>query len=143
MAKEILTALKLQIPAGQATVGQKLAQALSPHGVNAGEFVTQFNEKTSKEFESGIILRVNLTIFADRTFKFEIKGSPTSELIKRAIKLKAGSGRPNLEKVGRLSKAQVEEIAQAKLVDLNTRSLEEAMKIVAGTARQMGVDVEK
>jgi large subunit ribosomal protein L11 len=143
MAKEILTVLKLQVPAGQATVGQKLAQALSPHGVNAGEFVTQFNEKTSKDFESGLILRVTLTIFADRTFKFDLKGAPTSELIKRAIKLKAGSGRPNLDKVGKLSQAQLEEIAKAKLVDLNTRSLEDAIKTVEGTARQMGVEIQK
>jgi large subunit ribosomal protein L11 len=142
MAKEIIQTVKLQVPAGRATPGPPLGPALSQYGVNAGEFSNQFNEKT-KEMQNGLVLRVLMTIYNDRTFKFEIKGSPASELIKQALKKQKGSGKPNLQKIGKLTRAQVEEIAKEKMVDLNTRTLEEATKIIEGTARQMGVEVEK
>ena len=141
MAKKIQEVVNLQVPAGRATAGPPLGPALSQYGVNAGEFVNQFNEKTQDQ-PNGLILKVIMNIYEDRSFSFEVGGAPTSELIRRALKIEKGSPTPNVKKVGTLSQKQLEEIAQEKMEELNTRDIEQAKKTVAGTAKQMGIEVE-
>lgn len=142
MAKKKVTALiKLQCPAGKATPAPPIGPALGPHGVSAPEFVKQFNDRTSK-LEAGLIIPVVIEVYADRTFSFILKTPPAAVLIKKALKLESGSKLPHKEKVGKLTKAQLKEIAETKLPDLSANDVEAAMKIVAGTARSMGVTVE-
>src|SRR5436309_12245490 len=138
--KKIQTTIKLQLAAGKATPAPPVGTALGPHGVNIMEFCKQFNAKTSKE-PDGMIIPVLVTIYTDRTFTFITKTPPASELLKRAAGIVKGSAEPNRNKVGKVTKKQVEEIAKAKLVDLNTTNLEAAVRTVAGTARNMGIEV--
>ena len=142
MAKKILTVIKLQIPGGQANPAPPVGPALGQHGVNIMEFCKAFNSKTSAKDQEGLIIPVVITIFADRSFTFITKTPPVPVLIKRAVNLAKGSAEPNRAKVGRLSQAQLRSIAETKLVDLNARDVEQAMKVIAGTARSMGVEVE-
>ena len=140
MAKEIKKIIKITIPAGQATMAPPIGPTLAPYGINAGEFCNQFNEQTREA--NGILTPVVLTIYEDRTFSFITKTPPTSELIRRKIKIKAGSGKPNLEKVGKLSKEQIMKIVEIKMPDLNTSDPEQAAKIIVGTAKQMGIETD-
>ncbi len=141
MAKKILTMIKLQIPGGQANPAPPVGPALGQHGVNIMEFCKAFNAQTTDQ--NGRIIPVEITVFEDRSFTFITKTPPAAVLIKEALRLEKGSGEPNREKVGVLTRKQVEDIAQTKLVDLNARDIEAAMKIVEGTARSMGVDVAR
>lgn len=140
MAKKVLTLIKLQIPAGQANPAPPVGPALGQHGLNIQEFCTAFNDKTKDKM--GDIIPVEITVFEDRSFSFIMKTPPAAELIKKAAKIKKGSGKPLTEKVATITKAQVKEIAEIKLPDLNTDEVEQAMKIIEGTARQMGVEVK-
>jgi large subunit ribosomal protein L11 len=140
MAKKIQTTVKLQLPAAKATPAPPVGTALGPHGVNIMDFCKQFNAKTSKE-PDGMIIPVLVTIYTDRTFTFITKTPPASELLKRAAGVIKGSAEPNRNKVGKVTKKQVAEIAKAKLVDLNTTSLDSAIRTVMGTARNMGLEV--
>ncbi len=140
MAKKIKTILKLNLPAGEATPAPPVGPALGQHGVPIMDFIKEYNARTSKM--KGQVIPAVITVYQDRTFTFITKLPPVAAMIKKKISLVKGSGKPNTEKVGKLSKKQVEEIAKEKLGDLNTDSLEQGMKIVAGTARSMGVDVE-
>ena len=141
MAKKIQTTVKLQLPAAKATPAPPVGTALGPHGVNIMDFCKQFNAKTGKEPE-GMIIPVLVTIYSDRTFTFVTKTPPASELLKRAAGIVKGSAEPNRTKVAKLTRKQVEDIARVKLVDLNTTSLEAAVRTVMGTARNMGIEVE-
>ncbi len=141
MAKEIEAMIKLQIPAGKATPAPPIGPALGQKGINIMQFCNEFNQKTKDQ--DGIILPVIITVYKDKSFTFEIKTPPVSELIKRTLKIEKGSGEPNKNKVGRLTKKQIREIAEKKLKDLNTDDIEAAMRIVEGTARSMGVEVER
>jgi len=141
MAKKVEAIIKLQIPAGKATPAPPIGPALGQKGVNIMQFCNEFNKKTKDQ--DGILIPVVITVYADKSFTFEIKTPPVSALIKKALKIEKGSGEPNKVKVGRLSKKQVEEIAKKKMKDLNAGSLEAAMRIVEGTARSMGVEVER
>lgn len=140
MAKAVTKIVKLQIVAGQANPAPPIGTALGPTGINIGDFCKQFNDASKDQM--GTVVKVVLTIYEDRTFSFIIKGSPTSVLIKKALGIEKGSGNPLLQKVGKLTKAQLREIAEAKMEDVNAADVEAAMKIVAGTARNMGVEVE-
>ena len=143
MAKKKVTAvIKLQCPAQKATPAPPIGPALGPHGVSAPQFVQQFNEK-SKSFEPGLTVPVVITVYADKSFTFILKTPPAAVLIKKALGLQKASGVPNKDKVGKLSQAQLEEIAKTKMADLNANDLDAAKKIIAGTARSMGVEVEK
>jgi large subunit ribosomal protein L11 len=139
MAKEVIAQIKLQIPAGQANPAPPVGPALGQHGVNIMEFCKVFNEKTAKE--QGMIIPVILTVYKDRSFSFITKTPPAVVLIKKALNIEKGSSEPNREKVGELSKKQAEEIAKIKLKDLNARTLERAVKIIEGTAKNMGVKI--
>jgi large subunit ribosomal protein L11 len=139
MAKKILTLIKLQIPGGQANPAPPVGPALGQHGVNIMEFCKAFNAETQQQ--AGRIIPVEITVFEDRSFTFITKTPPAAVLIKEALSLEKGSAEPNREKVGRISQAQLRQIAETKLEDLNARDVEHAMKIVAGTARSMGVEV--
>lgn len=142
MAKKKVTAvIKLQCPAGKATPAPPVGPALGPHGVSAPQFVQQFNDAT-KNMEPGLIIPVIITVYADKSFSFILKTPPASVLIKKALGIESGSAVPNKNKVGKLSKEKLREIAQLKLPDLNANDIEAAMKIIAGTARSMGVEVE-
>jgi len=141
MAKKLQAMVKLQLPAGKATPAQPVGTALGPQGVNIMEFCKQFNGKTAKEPE-GMVIPVLVTIYTDRTFTFIMKTPPASELLKRAAGIVKGSGEPNRTKVGKVSHKQVEQIAKTKLPDLNTTSLDSAIRTVMGTARNMGIEVE-
>jgi large subunit ribosomal protein L11 len=141
MAKKITGYIKLQLPAGEATPAPPVGPALGQHGVNIMEFVKQFNAKSVGEVEKGTILPVVITVFGDRSFSFILKTPPAAVLIKKKIGLAKGSATPNKEKVGQITKAQLEEIAKAKMPDLNAGSLQAAMKSIAGSARSMGVEV--
>lgn len=142
MAKKKLVAqIKLQVPAGKATPAPPVGPALGPHGVSAPQFVQQFNEVT-KNYEPGLTIPVVISVFGDRSFTFITKTPPAAVLIKKAIKLEKGSSEPNKEKVGTIKRAQLEEIANTKMPDLNANDIEAAIKIIAGTARSMGVLVE-
>ena len=140
MPKEVKTIVKLQIPAGAANPAPPVGTALGPHGINMQDFCSQYNAKTEKM--RGEIVPVVITIFTDRTFTFELKTSPAAELLKKAAKIKKGSGTPNTSKVGIVTRDQVREIAEVKMKDLNAKDIEGAMKIIEGTARQMGVEVK-
>ncbi len=142
MAKKKVTALiKLQCPAGKATPAPPVGPALGPHGVSAPQFVQQFNDKT-KSMEPGLIIPVVITVYSDKSFTFILKTPPAAVLIKKAIGIDKGSGEPHKNKVGKLSKAKLEEIAKLKAPDLSAIDVDGAMKIIAGTARSMGVEVE-
>jgi len=140
MAKKILAKVKLQITAGQATPAPPVGPALGQYGVNIQEFCTRFNETTRNKM--GDIVPVEITVFEDRTFTFITKTPPAAELIKKYAKVAKGSSKPLTDKVGSISEAQLREIAQIKLPDLNANDIEAAMKIIAGTARQMGVEIK-
>jgi large subunit ribosomal protein L11 len=141
MAKAIKTTIKLQIPAGQANPAPPVGPALGQHGLNIQEFCTAFNDRTGDQ--RGNILPVVITVFEDRTFNFIVKTPPAAELIKKAAGIPKGSGKPLTEKIGKLTKAQLKEIAETKMPDLNANDIDAAMKIISGTARQMGVTIEE
>lgn len=138
--KEVLTVIKLQIPAGRANPAPPVGTALGPHGVNIQEFCTQFNAQTKEMGDT--IIPVEITVFADRSFTFIKKSPPAAVLIKKAINLQKGSAVPHKDKVGTIKRAQLEEIAAVKMKDLNANDMDAAVKIIAGTARSMGVKVE-
>jgi len=138
--KKVKTQIKLQIPAGAANPAPPVGPALGQHGVNIMEFCKQFNEKT-KKLEQGVPIPVVITVYEDRSFTFITKMPPMSALIKKAVGLAKGSGEPNKNKVGKLTLKQVEEIAKQKMPDLNTKDVKQAMEMVKGTARSMGVDI--
>lgn len=141
MAKKVKTIIKLNLPAGEATPAPPVGPALGQHGVPIMEFIKEYNARTAKQ--KGQIIPAVITVFENRTFTFVTKLPPVAALIKKEITLEKGSGKPNTEKVGKLTKVQVEKIAKTKLNDLNTDDVAAAIKIVAGTARSMGVEVEK
>ena len=141
MAKKITAVVKLQLPAGKATPGPPVGSTLGPHGINIPGFTKEFNAKTAGQ--EGLIIPVVMTIYQDRSFTFVLKTPPAPVLIKKALGLETASATPNKIKVGKLTKAQVEEIAKMKLPDLNCTSLESAMSMIKGTARSMGVTVEE
>jgi len=138
--KKIKTILKLQIKAGQANPAPPVGPALGQQGLNIQDFCTKFNNATKDK--AGNVIPVEITVYEDRTFDFKLKTSPAAELLKKAAKVQKGSGKPNSEKIGKVTKAQIKEIAQAKMQDLNAVDIEGAMKIIKGTARQMGLTVE-
>ena len=140
MAKEIVRSIKLQIPAGQANPAPPVGPALGQQGVNIMAFCKEFNARTAKQ--AGDILPVVITVYKDKSFTFITKQPPSSAMIKKALKIASGSKEPNKTKVGKLTKKQLLEIAKAKMPDLNARNEEAAMKIIAGTCRQMGVEIE-
>jgi large subunit ribosomal protein L11 len=143
MAKKKITAMvKLQCPAGKATPAPPVGPALGPHGVSAPQFVQQFNERT-KNMEVGLIIPAVITIYSDKTFTFILKTPPASVLIKKGAGIEKGSPESHKVKVGKISNAKIEEIAKLKMPDLNANDLAAAKKIIAGTARSMGVEVEK
>lgn len=137
---EVMVKLKLQAPGGQATPAPPIGPALGQHGVNINDFVTKFNEMTQDM--RGDVVPVEVTIFEDRTMELVLKTPPAAELLKKAAGVKGGSSNPNTSKVGKVSRAQVREIAERKLADLSARDVDAAMKIVEGTARSMGITVE-
>ncbi len=140
MAKKIMAMVKLQCPAGQANPSPPVGPALGQHGVNIMEFCKAFNAQTQDK--QGLIIPAVVTIYADRTFTFITKSPPAAVLLKRAAKIAKGSGEPNKEKVGKVTRKQVREIAEIKQEDLNANDIEGAMRIIEGTARSMGVEVE-
>src|ERR671924_190516 len=140
MARKVLTMIKLQIPAGAANPAPPVGPALGQHGVNIMEFCKEFNAQTQQD--AGTIIPVEITVYEDRSFDFITKTPPAAVLIKEALRLEKGSGEPNREKVGRLTRDQIRQIAETKMPDLNARDVEEAMKVVAGTARSMGVETD-
>jgi large subunit ribosomal protein L11 len=140
MAKRVVAMVKLQCPAGQANPSPPVGPALGQHGVNIMEFCKAFNAQTQDK--QGLIIPALVTIYADRSFSFITKSPPASVLLKRAAKVAKGSGEPNKEKVGKVSRAQVREIAETKKEDLNANDIEAAMRIIEGTARSMGIEVE-
>ncbi len=137
--KKVVAMVKLQLPAGKATPGPPVGSSLGPHGINIAGFTKEFNEKTASQ--AGLIIPVVITIYADRSFTFVLKTPPAAVLIMKAIGLEKGSGVPNKTKVGTITKAQVKEIAQTKMPDLNCTSIESAMSMIEGAARSMGVTV--
>jgi large subunit ribosomal protein L11 len=141
MAKEIALKVKLQAPGGQATPAPPIGPALGQHGVNIGQFVSQFNERT-KDL-NGTIVPVVITIYTDKTFTFEVKSPPAAVLLKQAAEIAKGSGVPNKEKVGKVTAEQVRKIAETKFKDLNAYDLTQAEKIIRGTARSMGIEVSE
>lgn len=141
MAKPVLTTIKLQIPAGQANPAPPVGPALGQHGINIQEFCTAFNDRTQDQ--RGSILPVVISVYEDRSFDFVVKTPPAAELIKKAANIKKGANNPLTTKVGTLKRDQVREIAETKMPDLNANDIEAAMKIIEGTARQMGVTIEK
>jgi large subunit ribosomal protein L11 len=140
VAKKVLTLIKLQIPGGQANPAPPVGPALGQHGVNIMEFCKAFNAQTAQA--NGRITPVEITVYEDRSFTFITKTPPAAVLIKEALNIEKGSPEPNREKVGRLTNAQVRSIAEIKLEDLNARTVEQAMRVVAGTARSMGVETD-
>jgi large subunit ribosomal protein L11 len=138
--KKVAAIIKLQVPAAKATPAPPVGPALGPHGVSAPQFVQQFNDAT-KEIEAGLLIPVVITVYADRSFSFITKTPPAAVLIKKAVGLDKGSPESNKQKVGRISRDDVRAIAEQKMPDLNANDIEAAMKIVAGTARSMGVEV--
>ena len=141
MAKKITGYIKLQVPAGKANPAPPIGPALGQHGVNIMEFCKAFNAKTAQA-DPDMKIPVDITVFADRSFTFETKTPPAADLLKKAAGVSKGSGKPNKEKVGTISRAKIEEIARAKMPDLNTTSLESAIKTIEGTALNMGLTVE-
>lgn len=141
MAKKIKTVVTLQMPAGKATPAPPVGTVLGPHGINLGDFVNKYNQAT-KAME-GDIVPVQITIFEDRTFDFKLKTPPASDLLRKAAGVEKGSGIPNKNKVGNVTKDDIRKIAERKMVDLNAESIDAAMKIIEGTARNMGIEVGK
>jgi len=141
MAKAIKTVLTLQIPAGQANPAPPVGPALGQHGLNIQEFCTRFNEATKDKI--GDIIPVEITVYIDRTFDLKFKEPPVSDLLRKAAGIEKGSANPLKEKIGKVTKKQVEEIAQRKMPDLNTTDLKAAMKMIEGTARSMGIEIEE
>src|SRR5262245_21114635 len=139
MAKKVKAIVKLQIPAGKATPAPPVGTALGPHAVNIMQFVKEYNERTASQ--AGSIVPVEITIFEDRTFSFITKTPPAADLLKKALGLESGSAVPNKDKVGTVSRAKLREIAEIKMKDLNAHDVEAAEKIIAGTARSMGIEV--
>ena len=139
MAKAIKTIIKLQLPAGKATPAPPVGTALGQHGVNIGEFVSKFNAATAQMGSD--IVPAEITIFQDRTFDFKLKTPPASDLLKKAAKIEKGSSNPLKSKVGKITRSQLKEIAERKMEDLNANDAESAEKIIAGTARNMGIDI--
>lgn len=139
MAKKITAVVKLQLPAGKATPGPPVGSTLGPHGINIPGFTKEFNEKTAKQ--AGLVIPVVMTIYADRSFTFVLKTPPAPVLIRKACGIESGSARPNKDKVAKITKAQLREIAEMKMPDLNAGSIDAAMAMIAGTARSMGVVV--
>lgn len=139
MAKQVTKVIKVQVKGGQATPAPPVGTALGPHGVNIGQFVQQFNERTKDMV--GVTVPVIITVYNDRSFEFVLKSPPAAVLIKQVAKIAKGSGSPRANKVGSISKAQVKEIAQTKFNDLNASTLDQAALMIEGTARSMGVDV--
>ena len=139
MAKEVAVTIKLQAPGGQATPAPPIGPALGLHGVNIGQFVSQFNERTREM--NGTTLPVVITVYADKSFTFEVKSPPAAVLLKQAAEIAKGSGIPNREKVGKVSTEQVRKIAETKLKDLNAYDLDNAEKIIRGTAQSMGIEI--
>lgn len=137
--KEIVVQIKLQAPGGQATPAPPIGPALGQHGVNIGQFISQFNERT-KDL-NGTIVPIVITVYKDKSFTFEVKSPPAAVLLKQMAEVAKGSGVPNKEKVGKVTKAQVRKIAETKLKDLNAFDLDSAEKIIRGTARSMGIDI--
>lgn len=140
MAKEIAVQIKLQAPGGQATPAPPIGPALGQHGVNIGQFVSQFNDRTRDM--NGTTVPVVISVYADKSFTFEVKSPPAAVLLKQAAEVAKGSGIPNKEKVGKVTREQVRKIAETKFNDLNAYDLGQAEKIICGTARSMGIDVE-
>jgi len=140
MAKEIVVQIKLQAPAGQATPAPPIGPALGQHGVNIGQFVSQFNERT-KEL-NGTIVPVVITVYKDKSFAFDVKSPPAAVLLKQAAQIAKGSGIPNKEKVGKVTGRQVRQIVETKFNDLNAYDIQQACRIIEGTARSMGIEVE-
>jgi large subunit ribosomal protein L11 len=140
MAKKVTKKLKLQIPAGKANPAPPVGPALGQAGINIGEFVTKFNEATKGMM--GDIIPVEISVYEDRSYSFVLKTPPASNLLLKALGKESGSGKPNTSKIGSVTKAQLKEIAEKKMPDLNASDIEAAMKIIAGTARSMGIDVK-
>lgn len=141
MAKKVKTIIKVQAPAGKANPAPPIGTALGPHGVNIMEFVNAFNDQTKEMGD--VIVPAEITVYEDRSFDFRLKTPPAAVLLKKAAKLEKASGEPNKKKVGKVTRAQVEEIAQTKMSDLSARTVEQAAKIIEGTARSMGIEVTK
>ena len=139
MAKQVVTQVKVQIPGGQATPAPPVGTALGPHGVNIGKFVQEFNARTA-EFK-GMIVPAVITVYNDRSFDFILKSPPASVLLKEAAKVAKGAANPKTEKIGTVTQAQVAEIAKRKFADLNSPDLEQASRVIAGTARSMGITI--
>ena len=139
MAKKLQAVVKLQLPAGKATPGPPVGSSLGPHGINIPGFTKEFNEKTRRQ--EGLIIPVVISIYADRSFTFVLKTPPAAVLIKKACGIESGSAKPNKDKVAKITKAQLTEIATTKMPDLNAANLESAISMIAGTARSMGVTV--
>ncbi len=140
MAKEIMVKIKLQAPGGQATPAPPIGPALGQHGVNIGQFVSQFNERTREL--NGMTVPVVISVYGDKSFSFEVKSPPAAVLLKQAAEIAKGSGVPNKEKVGKVTRDQVRKISETKFKDLNAYDLEQADRIIMGTARSMGIEVE-
>lgn len=141
MAKQLVAEVKVQIPGGQATPAPPVGTALGPHGVNIGQFVQQFNDRTKDM--AGTTIPVVISIFNDRSFDFVLKSPPAAVLLKQAAQIAKGAGNPKKNKVGKVTVAQLKEIAKTKFEDLNAPNIDQAAKIIAGTARSMGIEVEK
>jgi len=141
MAKKVKIKVKIQAPAGRANPAPPIGPALGQHGVNIMDFVNKFNEQTKAMGD--VVIPAEITIYEDRTFDFILKTPPAAALLKKAAKIEKGSGVPNKDKVGKVTKAQVREIAEKKMQDLNATDIEQAMKIIEGTARSMGIEISK
>ncbi|HIJ66659.1 MAG TPA: 50S ribosomal protein L11 [Planctomycetes bacterium] len=139
MAKQVVTKIKLQAPGGKATPAPPIGPALGQHGVNIGQFVSQFNERTKDM--NGVTVPVEISVYGDKSFDFIVKSPPASVLLKQEAQIAKGSGVPNKEKVGKVTKAQIRRISETKFKDLNAYSLEQADKIIEGTARSMGIEL--
>lgn len=140
MAKKIKTVVKIQLPAGKATPAPPVGTALGPHGINIAQFTKEFNDKTAPMGD--VIIPAEITIFEDRSFTFILKTPPAAVLLKKAAGIEKGSGKPLTDKVGKVTKAQIRDIAEKKMPDLNAADIDAAMRIIEGTARQMGITVE-
>lgn len=141
MAKKVIAKVKLQIPAGKATPAPPVGPALAQHGLNIADFCKKFNDMTADQ--QGFIVPVELTVFEDKTYNFKLKKPPVSDLLKKAAGIEKGSGEPNKVKVAKITKEQLKRIAQQKMPDFNTEDIEAAMKIVEGTAKNMGIEISK
>lgn len=140
MAKKVKSIVKVQIEAGKATPAPPIGPSLAPHGINLAEFCKKFNDMTKDQ--AGFVVPVEITVFEDRTYELKLKKPPASDLIRKAIGVEKGSGEPNKNKVGTITRAQIREIALKKMPDLNTTDVEQAIKTIEGTAKNMGVDIK-